>query len=31
METNQMRYEIYVTNAEAMGWYIKTFEEWLNS
>jgi hypothetical protein len=34
METNQMqqmRYEIYVTNAEALGWIVKSFDEWLNS
>lgn len=31
METLRMRYEIYVTNAKALGWYVKTFDEWLNS
>jgi hypothetical protein len=31
METPEMRYEIYVTNAEALGWYVKSFDEWLNS
>lgn len=25
------RYEIYVTNAKALGWPVKTFDEWLNS
>lgn len=24
-------YEIYKTNAESLGWYVKTFDEWLNS
>ncbi len=30
MENLEMRYEIYVTNAEALGWTIKSFDEWLN-
>lgn len=24
-------YDIYVTNAMALGWTIKSFDEWLNS
>ena len=24
-------YEIYVANAESLGWPVKTFEEWLES
>lgn len=29
--TLQDEYEIYVANAESLGWPIKTFDEWLNS
>ena len=29
--TNADEYEIYVACAEALGWPVKTFEEWLNS
>jgi len=29
--TLEERYEIYKTNAELLGWYIKTFDEWMNS
>lgn len=25
------RYDIYVAQATDLGWYVKTFEEWLNS
>ena len=25
------RYDIYVTNAESLGWPVKSFDEWLNS
>ena len=25
------RYQLYVANAEALGWPVKTFDEWLNS
>lgn len=25
------RYEIYKTMAEQLGWYVKTYEEWLNT
>lgn len=31
MESLQSRYQIYVACAEALGWPIKSFEEWLNS
>lgn len=31
MGTLRQRYDIYVTNATELGWYVKTFEEWLNS
>ena len=24
------RYDAYVANAEALGWQVKTFEEWLS-
>jgi hypothetical protein len=27
----QQRYEIYVAQATALGWPVKTFDEWLNS
>lgn len=29
--TNDAEYEIYRTNAEALGWVVKTYDEWLNS
>jgi hypothetical protein len=29
--TNNQEYEIYKTNAESLGWTVKTFEEWINS
>ena len=29
--SNWDEYEIYRTNAEQLGWKIKTFEEWLKS
>lgn len=29
--TNDQEYEIYVANARALGWPIKTYDEWLNS
>ena len=29
--TNSAEYEIYVANAESLGWKVKTYEEWLNS
>lgn len=29
--TNESEYEIYVTNAEALGWSIKTSDEWMAS
>lgn len=29
--SNDQEYEIYRANAEALGWSIKTYEEWLNS
>lgn len=28
---NDAEYQIYVTNAEALGWYVKSYDEWLNS
>lgn len=31
MGTLRDRYEIYVTQAKALGWPIKTYEEWLGS
>jgi len=27
--TNEQEYEIYKTCAEDLGWYVKTYEEWL--
>lgn len=27
----QDRYDIYVAQAQALGWPVKTFDEWLNS
>ncbi|VBG63495.1 hypothetical protein [Burkholderia pseudomallei] len=29
--TNDAEYEIYRTNAEALGWVVKTYDQWLNS
>lgn len=29
--SNEDEYEIYVANAEALGWKVKSFEEWLES
>jgi hypothetical protein len=29
--TLEDRYEIYVTQARALGWEIKSFDEWLDS
>jgi hypothetical protein len=29
--TNDQEYQIYVANAEALGWYVKTYQEWLES
>lgn len=29
--TNAAEYEIYLAAAEALGWPIKSYEEWLNS
>jgi hypothetical protein len=29
--TNDQEYQIYVANAEALGWTVKTYEEWLAS
>lgn len=29
--TLQDRYAVYVACAESLGWYVKTFDEWLNS
>lgn len=29
--TNDDEYQIYVANAEALGWEVKTYDEWLNS
>jgi len=29
--SNSSEYEIYVANAEDLGWPVKTYEEWLNS
>lgn len=28
---NDSEYQIYVANAESLGWNVKTYEEWLNS
>jgi len=28
---NDSEYQIYVTNAEALGWKVKSYEEWLAS
>ena len=27
----QDRYDIYVAQAQALGWPVKTFDEWMNS
>ena len=29
--TNDQEYQIYVTNAEALGWEVKSYDEWLAS
>jgi len=29
--TLEERYDIYVTQAKQLGWYVKSFDEWLNS
>lgn len=29
--TNDAEYQIYVTNAEALGWPVKSYDQWLNS
>lgn len=29
--TNDAEYEIYVANAESLGWAVKTYDEWLAS
>jgi len=29
--TNEDEYEIYVANAEALGWEIMTFDEWMSN
>lgn len=31
MSTLQERYQLYVEQATALGWYVKSFDEWLNS
>lgn len=28
---NDSEYQIYVANAEALGWPVKSYDEWLNS
>lgn len=29
--TNDSEYQIYVANAEALGWVVKSYDEWLAS
>ena len=29
--SDDAEYQIYVTNAEALGWTVKSYDEWLNS
>ena len=29
--TNQDEYDIYVTNAQALGWEVKSYDEWLSN
>jgi hypothetical protein len=29
--TNDAEYQIYIANAESLGWVIKSYDEWLNS
>jgi hypothetical protein len=29
--TNEQEYEIYVENATALGWIVKSYEEWMAS
>ena len=28
---NDSEYQIYKTNAESLGWIVKSYDEWLNS
>jgi hypothetical protein len=28
---NDSEYQIYKTNAESLGWTVKSYDEWLNS
>ncbi|WP_175787377.1 hypothetical protein [Burkholderia anthina] len=28
---NDSEYQIYVANAESLGWPVKSYDEWLNS
>jgi hypothetical protein len=29
--SNSAEYDIYVANAQALGWIVKSYEDWLNS
>lgn len=29
--SNDQEYQIYMANAEALGWQVKTYDEWLKS
>lgn len=29
--TNDQEYQIYVANAESLGWVVKTYDQWLCS
>lgn len=29
--TNDQEYQIYVANAESLGWVVKSYDEWLRS
>jgi hypothetical protein len=29
--SNDLEYQIYVANAESLGWNVKSYDEWLNS
>lgn len=29
--SDDAEYQIYATNAEALGWTVKSYDEWLNS
>jgi len=31
MGTLEQRYEIYKAQAQSLGWYVKSFDQWLNS